>query len=323
MAMFGLFGDDRGSRVADGRRAVGSGISKSNASIGVRCSVRPPLRRRMPRRRAHDAGRRRPSRSAAQMTPGDARSLRSSTPRGGSWGSASRATSRRPSPAIPRRSSSRSTAPLPRPGPAPCSPRASRADVPDRARPRAVDHDPARDPIRPGHHRPELAAQGPGFVAPIGQNAHFPPRIKFTPEVGPFEIEHTNRDSIISPGPDHIRGTADDIALQSRFNANPAYIPAGESTPPPESYGLLSGLLPDAQSRGLGTLARRHPALQGAKRSSEGSASSSRARPATRPRKTPPQRRRLLRPHEARPRPRRPSTSRLSRRAERAGRALL
>jgi uncharacterized protein GlcG (DUF336 family) len=110
---------------------------------------------------------------------------------------------------------------------------------------------------------PNSPLQGPGFVAPIGLNAHFPPRIKFTPEVGPFEIEHTNRDSIVSPGPDHIRGTADDITLRSRFNANPAFIPAGESTPPPESYGYLSGLLPDAQSRGLGTLPGGIPLYKG------------------------------------------------------------
>ena len=105
--------------------------------------------------------------------------------------------------------------------------------------------------------------RGPGFVAPIGLNAHFPAGIKFTPEVGPFEIEHTNRDSIVSPGADHVRGTADDILLASRFNADPAFIPAGKATPAPESYGFLTGLLPTAQSRGLGTLPGGIPIYEG------------------------------------------------------------
>src|SRR5205823_3581462 len=83
---------------------------------------------------------------------------------------------------------------------------------------------------------PNSTLRGPGFVAPIGLKNHFPPGIQYTPQVdlywmpggkwffrpmgatnpGPpgiqytpqvdlFAIEHTNRDSIISPGPNHIR----------------------------------------------------------------------------------------------------------------------
>ena len=107
------------------------------------------------------------------------------------------------------------------------------------------------DPNIPDPNSPD---RGPGFVAPIGKKGHFPPRVMFTPQVDLFEIEHTNRDSIVSPGPDHIRGTADDIVLPSRFNADPAFIPPGKNLPPPESYGFISGLLPSAQSRGIGTL---------------------------------------------------------------------
>jgi uncharacterized protein GlcG (DUF336 family) len=95
---------------------------------------------------------------------------------------------------------------------------------------------------------------GPGFVAPVGLGGHFPPGIPFTPQVDLFAIEHTNRDSIISPGPDGIRGTADDIILSSRFNVPTQFIPAGAGLPPPESYGLISGLDPSAQSRGIATL---------------------------------------------------------------------
>jgi uncharacterized protein GlcG (DUF336 family) len=101
---------------------------------------------------------------------------------------------------------------------------------------------------------PNSTQRGPGFVAPIGLKGHFPPRVMFTPQVDLFEIEHTNRDSIISPGPDHIRGTADDIVLPSRFNVPTQYIPPGAQLNAPESYGFVSGLDPTAQSRGIATL---------------------------------------------------------------------
>ena len=100
---------------------------------------------------------------------------------------------------------------------------------------------------------PNSTLRGPGFVAPIGKKGHFPARVMFTPQVDLFEIEHTNRDSIVHPGPSHVKGI-DDILLPARFNADPAYVPLGKSLPPPESYGFVSGILPNAQSRGIGTL---------------------------------------------------------------------
>ena len=113
---------------------------------------------------------------------------------------------------------------------------------------REVDSNPNADPTL----EPEL--RGPGFVAPIGVGGHFPPSVRFTPQVDLFAIENTNRDSIIHPGPDHIRGTADDIFLPARFNIDPAFIPAGQEIDAPESYGRVSGMLPNAQSRGIATL---------------------------------------------------------------------
>jgi uncharacterized protein GlcG (DUF336 family) len=113
---------------------------------------------------------------------------------------------------------------------------------------RMVRSNPNADPVA------APLVRGPGFVAPIGIAGHFPPGIQFTPQVDLFAIEHTNRDSIVHPGRDHIRGTADDIVMPSRFNADPAFIPPGQEIDPPESYGRASGLRPAAQSRGIGTL---------------------------------------------------------------------
>src|SRR5262245_15491596 len=73
--------------------------------------------------------------------------------------------------------------------------------------------------------------RGPGSVAPVGLGGHFPPRVRNTPPVDLFGIEHTNRDSLVHPGPDHIKGTADDLPLPSRFNVNPAFIPPGKNLP--------------------------------------------------------------------------------------------
>lgn len=103
--------------------------------------------------------------------------------------------------------------------------------------------------------------RGPGFVAPIGVKGHFPPNVAFTPQVDLFAIEHTNRDSILHPGGDHVKGTGDDVPLPSRFNVNPAFIPAGKEINPPLSYGeyILSAAdrltaLNHYQSRGIATL---------------------------------------------------------------------
>ena len=116
--------------------------------------------------------------------------------------------------------------------------------------------------------------EGPGFVAPIGLGGHFPPEIAFTPPVDLFAIEHTNRDSIVHPGEDGDRGTADDITLRNRFNIDTAFVPLdtdgdGYADNPdvdndnladslrlnaPDSYGFVSGVFPSAQARGIATL---------------------------------------------------------------------
>lgn len=104
---------------------------------------------------------------------------------------------------------------------------------------------------------PNSTLRGPGFVGPIGLKGHFPPGVQFTPQVDLFAIEHTNRDSLVHPGPDGIKGTADDIALPSRFNVDPAFIPPNVLADPlfaPESYGFYSGIAPNAQARGIATL---------------------------------------------------------------------
>ncbi|MFO0800448.1 MAG: heme-binding protein [Gemmataceae bacterium] len=101
---------------------------------------------------------------------------------------------------------------------------------------------------------PNSTQRGPGFVAATNIGNHFPPGIAFTPQVDLFQIEHTNRDSIVNPGEDRIKGTADDVALAQRFNIDPAFVPAGQALFAPESYGFSSGVRPRAQSRGVATL---------------------------------------------------------------------
>ncbi len=100
--------------------------------------------------------------------------------------------------------------------------------------------------------------RGPGFVAPIGVGGHFPPKVPDTPPVDLFGIEHTNRDSIINPGLDRIKGTTDDVDLRTlgheRFNIDRTFVPPGQELTAPESYGFVSGLYPAGQSRGVGTL---------------------------------------------------------------------
>ncbi len=82
---------------------------------------------------------------------------------------------------------------------------------------------------------------GPGFVAPVGIKGHFPPGIQFTPQVDLYDIESTNRDVISA-----LTGT--------RFNVPQADIPPGGNLVAPESYGVVTGILPTAQSRGIATL---------------------------------------------------------------------
>ena len=104
---------------------------------------------------------------------------------------------------------------------------------------------------------PESPLRGPGFVAPIGTGAHFPPVVANTPPVDLFAIEHQSRDSSDHPGMDGIKGTSDDKNLSWRFDANPDFIPADAKSflkTFPESYGLQSGRLINSQGRGIATL---------------------------------------------------------------------
>ncbi len=101
---------------------------------------------------------------------------------------------------------------------------------------------------------PNSTDRGPGYVAPVGIGGHFPPNVPFTPQVDLFGIEHTNRDGTVHPGADGIRGTADDVRLDQRFNIDPRFVPAGQGLFPPDSYGFESGLLVAGQSRGIATL---------------------------------------------------------------------
>jgi uncharacterized protein GlcG (DUF336 family) len=94
---------------------------------------------------------------------------------------------------------------------------------------------------------PNSTDRGPGYVAPIGVAGHFPPGVDYTPQVDLFEIEHTNRDSYLNPGADHVKGTADDLPITNRFNVNSAFIPAGQNIPAPLSYG--ESILTPAQQR--------------------------------------------------------------------------
>lgn len=109
---------------------------------------------------------------------------------------------------------------------------------------------------------PNSTVRGPGFVANVGINAHFPSGVPFTPQVDLFAIEHTNRDGTFHPGPDRIKGTADDIPLSQRFDLPSAFVPAGQELTPPDSFGFESGLLPGAQGRGIATLPGGIPILK-------------------------------------------------------------
>ncbi|WZO97942.1 heme-binding protein [Isosphaeraceae bacterium EP7] len=119
----------------------------------------------------------------------------------------------------------------------------------------------------PNIQDPNSTLAGPGFIAPVGIKGHFPPNVPFTPQVDLFAIEYTNRDSTFIAGDDGLRGTADDLILPNRFNVADQNIPANIFTPPtdtspgidlrlvpPDSYGVISGLLPSGQNRGIATL---------------------------------------------------------------------
>jgi uncharacterized protein GlcG (DUF336 family) len=112
---------------------------------------------------------------------------------------------------------------------------------------RAVDSNPSVT-------NPSSPVRGPGFVAPIGVGGRFPPEVQFTPLVDLFNIEHTNRDSLRSPGADRIMGTGDDETLTTRFNVNPLFVSPGQALTAPVAYGVASGFNTNAQSRGIATL---------------------------------------------------------------------
>lgn len=110
---------------------------------------------------------------------------------------------------------------------------------------------PAQNPFNDGN--PISRTFGPGTVAVIGVGGHFPPNVAYTPPVDLFNIELQSRDGLVHPGLDGIKGTADDVGLQNRFNVPTAFLPQGD-IPAPESYGVQSGLVDYAQGRGLATL---------------------------------------------------------------------
>jgi uncharacterized protein GlcG (DUF336 family) len=99
---------------------------------------------------------------------------------------------------------------------------------------------------------PNSPLYGPGVVGAVGIGGHFPPNIVNQPSADLFEIELSNRDNLTVQGPNG------PITLPNRFNVPdqyiPSSIPANERLAAPVSYGVLSGLLPTAQGRGIGTL---------------------------------------------------------------------
>ncbi|MSQ96428.1 MAG: heme-binding protein [Gemmataceae bacterium] len=126
---------------------------------------------------------------------------------------------------------------------------------------------------------PSSTIGGPGFVAPIGIGGHFPPGVANTPQVDLFDIENTNRDMLVNPGPSSggvlfTPGGGSpgfDVGLVGRFNINPAFVPAGKSLVAPLSYydTLLTSAqrkdpsLPHVPARGIGTLPGGLPIYEG------------------------------------------------------------
>lgn len=107
----------------------------------------------------------------------------------------------------------------------------------------------------PTHADP--AYRGPGFVAPIGVGGQFPPEIPFTPQVDLLGIERQSRDSRVHAGADGQLQTADDFALNRRFNASQSAIPplADKFLQVwPESYGVVTESSETSQGRGIATL---------------------------------------------------------------------
>ena len=178
--------------------------------------------------------------------------------------------------------------------------RSGPADLADDPGPQPVDDHPARGPVEPEHHRSQL--HDPGGRASSPRSASRPtsrrasrsrPRSTSSTSRGPTATASAIPTPTARPGRRRRRD------LPSRFNVPVADIPAnivatGTELTPPESYGYISGLEPEAQARGIGTLPGGIPIIrmekvggvETARSSSAGSASSTRARPATRPRRT-------------------------------------
>lgn len=119
----------------------------------------------------------------------------------------------------------------------------------------------------PNDTDPNSTGRGPGSVARIGVGGHFPRNVNYTPQVDLAQIEHTNRDTTFHPGPDRIKGTADDVELPNRFNIPDEFVPEriledDLFIKPPDSFGFVSGLYPGAQPRGISTLPGGLPILR-------------------------------------------------------------
>jgi uncharacterized protein GlcG (DUF336 family) len=111
----------------------------------------------------------------------------------------------------------------------------------------------------PNPYVTDPTVQGPGLVAPVEIGGNFPPNTPDTPQVDLFEIELSNRDSLLGgavPNP---------LAGDTRFNATdlaPGVTSAGPSIGNmydanfafPVSYGELVGNKAVDQNRGIGTL---------------------------------------------------------------------
>ena len=150
------------------------------------------------------------------------------------------------------------------------------------------DDDPARDRVEPEHHRPELAPARARLRRPDRHEGALPARVMFTPQVDLFAIEHTNRDSIISPGADRIRGTADDIPLREPVQRRPGVRARRARSSPRRSRTASSRACCRTPSRAASARCRAASRSSRTARSSAASASSSPGRPASPPRRTRP-----------------------------------
>ena len=163
---------------------------------------------------------------------------------------------------------------------------------------------------------PNSTLKGPGFVAPIGLKGHFPPRRLFTPQVDLFQIEATNRDSIVHTGANG-DPPARPQTSSCRSGSTPTrpIVPPGQNIAAPESYGFVSRVAPSARRAGS---APSRAASRSSRRtaSSAASASSSRDDRVRHRGELAPQRRRVLTTRTSPTSRRRRSTSPSSRPAE-------